>query len=102
MSAVYSLTILLTVHHSCRLVACPLTIYKPPSPPRSPLFPYTTLFRSNAATAQLHHRGGHLGRLAREDQNLCCGSHRAQFARSAEHTSELQSRGHILCRLLLE
>src|SRR6266508_5870276 len=56
-------------------------------PPRSTLFPYTTLFRSPPGS------------------NLCC--RRAIAApcrrwRSEEHTSELQSRGHLVCRLLLE
>src|SRR2546422_6774329 len=66
-------------------------------PPRSTLFPYTTLFRSDA------HRVQDLGRLrARhllgEDDLLA----EARAARSEEHTSELQSRLHLVCRLLLE
>src|ERR1041385_9395930 len=56
-------------------------------PPRSTLFPYTTLFRS------LH---GHAGLRAR---NCACGT---LSGRSEEHTSELQSRLHLVCRLLLE
>src|SRR5215208_2506787 len=59
-------------------------------PPRSTLFPYTTLFRSDRR--QLHHRRGHASRRSR--------GHGA--GRSEEHTSELQSRGHLVCRLLLE
>src|ERR1041385_8367796 len=57
-------------------------------PPRSTLFPYTTLFRSLAQSEQVrdHHRTGRGG--LRE--------------RSEEHTSELQSRLHLVCRLLLE
>src|SRR5258708_9844622 len=58
-------------------------------PPRSTLFPYTTLFRSNfpaaAAAPALRH-----------------GRHPAPPARSEEHTSELQSPDHLVCRLLLE
>src|SRR6266702_6853165 len=57
-------------------------------PPRSTLFPYTTLFRS-------HRRPG--SRQGAPDQAL----HRDR-RRSEEHTSELQSRGHLVCRLLLE
>src|ERR1041385_1476951 len=58
-------------------------------PPRSTLFPYTTLFRS--------HR--HDGRLA----FALCGEREGQRqVRSEEHTSELQSRLHLVCRLLLE
>src|SRR2546429_5345664 len=67
-------------------------------PPRSTLFPYTTLFRS-AADARLvveHHAVG-VARRAFDG-----GEHRALPARSEEHTSELQSRLHLVCRLLLE
>src|SRR2546422_6851541 len=73
-------------------------------PPRSTLFPYTTLFRSRGprgggpfeedgiegrAHRVLHGRGGHRHR-------------RGADPRSEEHTSELQSRLHLVCRLLLE
>src|SRR2546429_4558823 len=71
-------------------------------PPRSTLFPYTTLFRS---------LGGKCG--ACEYRKLCGGCRARAFAlegdvlaadpsRSEEHTSELQSRLHLVCRLLLE
>src|SRR5437870_8214705 len=60
-------------------------------PPRSTLFPYTTLFRS--CTARSAHAWIH--RTARGTTTRC-------LARSEEHTSELQSRGHLVCRLLLE
>src|SRR2546422_4313617 len=64
-------------------------------PPRSTLFPYTTLFRSGnirtrcpagcaSASSAIKRRGSH------------------EIARSEEHTSELQSRLHLVCRLLLE
>src|SRR3712207_8538098 len=67
-------------------------------PPRSTLFPYTTLFRSRSSsqgnTSRLrprrHAYGGKRSRLARPP------------ARSEEHTSELQSRQYLVCRLLLE
>src|SRR5207253_3820774 len=59
-------------------------------PPRSTLFPYTTLFRSSRAS------GPSL-------RSACCSSPIGTRARrSEEHTSELQSRGHLVCRLLLE
>src|SRR6266699_5473824 len=58
-------------------------------PPRSTLFPYTTLFRSPAAS----------GSRARRRRNRLPGQDRP---RSEEHTSELQSRPHLVCRLLLE
>src|SRR5216684_7991125 len=58
-------------------------------PPRSTLFPYTTLFRSPIPTARDRAR-----RSRRRDT--------ARGRRSEEHTSELQSRLHLVCRLLLE
>src|SRR3982750_4667312 len=61
-------------------------------PPRSTLFPYTTLFRS--AKMRSLHDGGLEAELGRPD-----GGH---IARSEEHTSELQSRSDLVCRLLLE
>src|SRR3989442_10751235 len=83
-------------------------------PPRSTLFPYTTLFRSAAAaTLSRHHphrvRGrwqGAQGGLQR--RRLPRAPRRRVHARepgdvrSEEHTSELQSRPHLVCRLLLE
>src|SRR5207249_11176629 len=62
-------------------------------PPRSTLFPYTTLFRSRRAR-------GSRGRSRR-----CAGrarQRRVRWPRSEEHTSELQSRFDLVCRLLLE
>src|SRR2546430_8426322 len=68
-------------------------------PPRSTLFPYTTLFRSRLLL--LHGKGGAkvlLGKLARaRDQRLVL-----RRGRSEEHTSELQSQSNLVCRLLLE
>src|SRR5437899_4920643 len=80
-----------------------------PRPPRSTLFPYTTLFRSNNTML-----GGHcdigdyvfLGGHCAVHQNVCIGESAmvAGFSafRSEEHTSELQSLRHLVCRLLLE
>src|SRR5207253_4721611 len=80
-----------------------------PRPPRSTLFPYTTLFRSSANIAApesnlAEERKAFLPAQRREiasvdlrPRNLAIGK-----ARSEEHTSELQSRGHLVCRLLLE
>src|SRR2546422_5156932 len=75
-------------------------------PPRSTLFPYTTLFRSLVADerGQEVDRGQLLG-LRLEQARLEAGGHAraAELAeRSEEHTSELQSRLHLVCRLLLE
>src|SRR3989442_8290325 len=63
-------------------------------PPRSTLFPYTTLFRSPA----LSRRGPLEGDPGQLGHRLL----RVLPARSEEHTSELQSRPHLVCRLLLE
>src|SRR5437870_13851169 len=66
-------------------------------PPRSTLFPYTTLFRSVLAdgeSCQLARFGFQSGDHRDASQN--------EKGRSEEHTSELQSRGHLVCRLLLE
>src|SRR5437868_8763787 len=62
-------------------------------PPRSTLFPYTTLFRSPGFTA-----GTELCR----DQERSCAWQWGSVLRSEEHTSELQSRFDLVCRLLLE
>src|SRR2546426_1480866 len=68
-------------------------------PPRSTLFPYTTLFRS----PELHHLLSPGGRRAREDQDQSDGEPRERcHSRSEEHTSELQSPCNLVCRLLLE
>src|SRR2546429_932167 len=69
-------------------------------PPRSTLFPYTTLFRS----VLLDHLGGRLDqRVGQLDALLLGGAGiHEQLHRSEEHTSELQSRLHLVCRLLLE
>src|SRR5216683_6844133 len=58
-------------------------------PPRSTLFPYTTLFRSDG-------RAGGIRRVSRAQRR------REDDHRSEEHTSELQSRSDLVCRLLLE
>src|SRR5438876_3072176 len=62
-------------------------------PPRSTLFPYTTLFRSLAADSC----GGSCGLGTRIPHRIPCS-----LFRSEEHTSELQSPVHLVCRLLLE
>src|SRR5690349_22193220 len=72
-------------------------------PPRSTLFPYTTLFRSRARV----HLDPTVVECVREDRahhrvHLADRSGRLAFLRSEEHTSELQSRRDLVCRLLLE
>src|SRR5688572_32770159 len=85
-------------------------------PPRSTLFPYTTLFRSGAAVAEVLAAGGEVlgaepalrfGRAAagaEDDATDHVGQGRwvAAVVRSEEHTSELQSQSNLVCRLLLE
>src|SRR5207244_10960084 len=98
-------------------------------PPTSPLFPYTTLFRSHASrfeslpwAANLKHKHrsssrasrlrpvvpprvdalGNVHRVADDPVNLSARPGRAKPDRSEEHTSELQSPDHLVCRLLLE
>src|SRR2546426_9032950 len=83
-------------------------------PPRSTLFPYTTLFRSPSSRHArdvhdaLHHRHGRGERKYRDDPKqqrpLVPGSegHGRRPERSEEHTSELQSPCNLVCRLLLE
>src|SRR3712207_6866578 len=89
-------------------------------PPRSTLFPYTTLFRSRVAGGARVHPGGdavELRRLEGAERHrerplrvvhvvaaVAVGQrqHRRLEARSEEHTSELQSRQYLVCRLLLE
>src|SRR2546422_1617977 len=72
-------------------------------PPRSTLFPYTTLFRSVAAR-QLRVGVGLLEALRPDLHRLrdARASAQGELLRSEEHTSELQSRLHLVCRLLLE
>src|SRR3989442_2655138 len=70
-------------------------------PPRSTLFPYTTLFRS-AAYAVLHHALRTWLSLAAPMMPFVTETIYRESFRSEEHTSELQSRPHLVCRLLLE
>src|SRR3712207_8418321 len=88
-------------------------------PPRSTLFPYTTLFRSLAVMIYMYllyrHplKGGKINSLDTEEDDLLSMGEKALFIehptdasnrpkRSEEHTSELQSRQYLVCRLLLE
>src|SRR3712207_8263576 len=85
-------------------------------PPRSTLFPYTTLFRSRWSVrdefpavgepgGERHRRRSHrgLGQRPGRKRRRPCGRRAGRAAtRSEEHTSELQSRQYLVCRLLLE
>src|SRR2546427_3951883 len=66
-------------------------------PPRSTLFPYTTLFRS-----RVEQRSVALGRAHAALSRAQPRARRLALARSEEHTSELQSQSNLVCRLLLE
>src|SRR5258708_18328898 len=74
-------------------------------PPRSTLFPYTTLFRSIENRHAVHHcafeQPSALGLDSGAPQRVVRACHRT-LVRSEEHTSELQSPDHLVCRLLLE
>src|SRR5258708_22582539 len=86
-------------------------------PPRSTLFPYTTLFRSIPARSSLAFRSPRItARMAAasvsqprkdcrdsaEDVHPAATPYSTKTSRSEEHTSELQSPDHLVCRLLLE
>src|SRR3712207_8759108 len=78
-------------------------------PPRSTLFPYTTLFRSGLNRRKLRVEFQHDALLALIVRPLAVGVHQERQhgavharRRSEEHTSELQSRQYLVCRLLLE
>src|SRR3989442_2398948 len=89
-------------------------------PPRSTLFPYTTLFRSEGCAIRFGEGDRATGSIAppvaekdrRSPRSAVIGAYRdlrkikvlrrAHHTRSEEHTSELQSRPHLVCRLLLE
>src|SRR5258708_14539081 len=71
-------------------------------PPRSTLFPYTTLFRSSALRSATGSARPRLGRRRAAPRTRCCPTSTKARSRSEEHTSELQSPDHLVCRLLLE
>src|SRR3712207_8019202 len=77
-------------------------------PPRSTLFPYTTLFRSHLYRRHRFGASGPLGRRCFSTLSAEPGTARnparppRAHGRSEEHTSELQSRQYLVCRLLLE
>src|SRR3712207_8380902 len=77
-------------------------------PPRSTLFPYTTLFRSEKPSrmmpvvARRANSSGMALRMSAADDSHAGSAARSANRRSEEHTSELQSRQYLVCRLLLE
>src|SRR5687767_15347549 len=71
-------------------------------PPRSTLFPYTTLFRSKRQRIGSAARKSSARRSRRRRQRIPIAISRGREPRSEEHTSELQSLAYLVCRLLLE
>src|SRR2546425_8822033 len=78
-------------------------------PPRSTLFPYTTLFRSLPAVQGAEIAGRRIAQPNHADEPVVCGIAHGNGVRellrrirSEEHTSELQSLAYLVCRLLLE
>src|SRR5439155_22806892 len=73
-------------------------------PPGSTLFPYTTLFRSGSRRSRTPTSRSSASRIFPGRRRISAARRRARSfsCRSEEHTSELQSRGHLVCRLLLE
>src|SRR5699024_12765419 len=83
----------------------PFFFFLLPPPPSSPLFPYTTLFRSRAPRRPNHRPVGRIHRRSQWGNSHLKHSTRLRCEfphRSEEHTSELQSRFDLVCRLLLE
>src|SRR5437762_13023949 len=97
-------------YHSCKLsllITVPFFFIMIPPPPRSTLFPYTTLFRSfrdygvdEGVERVVSQRRQHAPRLVGTRPDVA--GHEAIGWRSEEHTSELQSPMYLVCRLLLE
>src|SRR2546427_9634500 len=97
----YTTCTLRTVHAPARSLSLVFFFLMIRRPPRSTLFPYTTLFRSPA-----HLPRGQRRQPPRPDRPFhrafLPGPHAHRSARSEEHTSELQSQSNLVCRLLLE
>src|SRR5260370_18914150 len=71
-------------------------------PPRSTLFPYTTLFRSSSAPVARAVSPSPSSQVTSTTSSASTASALARWTRSEEHTSELQSHLNLVCRLLLE
>src|SRR5947207_5115561 len=71
-------------------------------PPRSTLFPYTTLFRSSLPCHPSPRAGARSAQPGLWRRDRCAKDLVEHFERSEEHTSELQSHSDLVCRLLLE
>src|SRR2546421_8175981 len=95
------LSLMHTIHSTLYLFFFFLMIRRPP---RSTLFPYTTLFRSDRTTefAEWRLRSSRCSPTASRLRAVRPGTAVSRPIRSEEHTSELQSRSDLVCRLLLE
>src|SRR5689334_24595026 len=86
--------------------ACTLVLFLIRRPPRSTLFPYTTLFRSRPGSCSVSSRSWARATAPSRSRVLVIRSAPISWIstthRSEEHTSELQSQFHLVCRLLLE
>src|SRR5699024_12647546 len=87
------------IENTCHPRFCPISLWKTSRPATLTLFPYTTLFRSNRTYFSM---GGSPPASAISRINPLVLLNSCIFLRSEEHTSELQSRFEIVCRLLLE
>src|SRR5258705_3533451 len=91
-------------HHSCQYFSFIFFFFLMiRRPPRSTLFPYTTLFRSDRhPMANPHPSPFHVPSVSMPRHDAGCAWSSPLGIRSEEHTSELQSLRHLVCRLLLE
>src|SRR5205814_9337444 len=99
----YYLYVLCPFHLSCLL----FFFSRLPPPPPPTLFPYTTLFRSATVaacprTCRRNRQKITISNWMIRVISACCFPHPYRYHRSEEHTSELQSLRHLVCRLLLE
>src|SRR5207247_10271894 len=90
---------LLVISLAWSIVLASVLFMAPPQPPLSTLFPYTTLFRSSASRRMIASGSRSIARRASPAYRP---PGRRERSRSEEHTSELQSRVDLVCRLLLE
>src|SRR5207249_11475608 len=94
-----------TRHQTAHEAVLPHLLALTPRPPKATLFPYTTLFRSNSVSSRINSPIPNIPTLTKcsETRPRASFEHFVSVGmRSEEHTSELQSRFDLVCRLLLE
>src|SRR5690606_41614665 len=89
-------------YRRCLLLSFSSFFFQLPPPPRSTLFPYTTLFRSSDRMSAARFPVGVTPAFRTKAARTSGGNTLCSDRRSEEHTSELQSRENLVCRLLLE